>query len=416
MSPGGSPVAPSSRLWNRSFTIWLIGTAQSQLGHALAGIALSFLVLHQTGSAGQMALTLACSLVPNLLMPLAGAWIDRVNLKIPLIGADIVRGLLQLTVGGLALWWGEVPLWLVNAAAFLSGLAGIFAGPATNAALPMLVPEAELPRANGILGGLSQSAYLLGTLGGGLIVSAFSPAAAIMADGFGFLIMASLLLFVQVPGRNALPTGQRPGIWADLRSGLKLMSRSRLLTFIPLLALLINITTGPVMVVTPKLMESLGYGAKGYGVFLALESVGLLVAGAIFGVLGKRIPLRLCALLGFLLLSASLLGMWLLPTYTPLIAFSFGVGLSIGLLNTPIMTLLQQNVPGEYLGRVFSVLSASASLGMPLTLLIVAPFVDHLPLNLWFGLNAAVMLLGAVIWAGVILIEREVPDLKESQV
>ena len=57
--------------------IWLIATVQSQFGTALAGIALSFLVLHQTGSASQMALTLAFSLLPKPLMPLAGALVDR---------------------------------------------------------------------------------------------------------------------------------------------------------------------------------------------------------------------------------------------------------------------------------------------------------------------------------------------------
>ena len=124
----------TSPLWNRSFIIWLVGAAQSQFGTALAGLALSFLVLHQTGSAQQMALTLACTLIPNLLMPFAGVLVDRFPLKWPLIGADLLRGALQLTVGGLALAWGDVPLWVVNVAALLTGLAGTFASPASGAA------------------------------------------------------------------------------------------------------------------------------------------------------------------------------------------------------------------------------------------------------------------------------------------
>lgn len=183
---------PPAHLWNRSFVLWLVASGQSQFGSALAGIALSFLVLHQTGSAGQMALTLACTLAPNLLMPLAGAWVDRVNLRLPLIGADVARGALQLLVGGLALAWGEVPLWVVNGAAVLTGLAGIFAGPAGSAAVPSLVPSAELARANGVLGGVGQGAWLLGTLAGGWIVATFSPPAAIVFDGLTFFVMALL--------------------------------------------------------------------------------------------------------------------------------------------------------------------------------------------------------------------------------
>jgi DHA3 family macrolide efflux protein-like MFS transporter len=169
-------------LWNRSFVVWLIGTAQSQFGSALAGIALSFLVLHQTGSARQMALTLACTLAPNLLMPLAGALIDRLPLKLPLIGADVLRGVLQLVVGGLALAWGDVPLWLINTAAVLTGVAGIFAGPAASAAVPALVPASELSRANGLIAAWV-GAWLLGTLAGGWIVAHFSPPVAIAPTG-----------------------------------------------------------------------------------------------------------------------------------------------------------------------------------------------------------------------------------------
>ncbi|MEF2277057.1 hypothetical protein V3W47_02025 [Deinococcus sp. YIM 134068] len=145
-------------LRNRNFALWLVASGQSQFGSALASVALSFLVLEQTGSAGKMALTLACAVAPNLLMPFAGALVDRVNLKLPLIGADVARGLLQLLVGGLALAWGEVPLWVVNGAAVLMGLAGIFAGPASSAAAPSLVPPADLARANGLIGGVGQGA------------------------------------------------------------------------------------------------------------------------------------------------------------------------------------------------------------------------------------------------------------------
>lgn len=72
-------------LFNRSFVVWLLASAQSQLGSALGSLALSFLVLHQTGQAGQMAVTLACAVGPNLFGPLAGAWVDRLPLKVPLI-------------------------------------------------------------------------------------------------------------------------------------------------------------------------------------------------------------------------------------------------------------------------------------------------------------------------------------------
>ena len=240
----------TTRLWNRSFTLWLLGSAQSRLGAALASIALSFLVLHQTGSAGRMAQTLALSLLPNLLLPLAGTLVDRWPLKLPLIAASLLQGLLQLTVGGLALAWGEVPLWAINVAALLGGLAAAFEGPASGAALPALVPETELTRANGLTSGLNQAMTLLGTLAGGVLVAHWSPAGAIALDGLSFLLFSVLLTGVRLP--HSPPAQGQASLWADFRSGVALMRRSPLLSMIPLLALLLNGSLAPVLVVLPQ--------------------------------------------------------------------------------------------------------------------------------------------------------------------
>ncbi|AZI44283.1 MFS transporter [Deinococcus psychrotolerans] len=396
-------------LWNRSFMIWLLGTAQSQLGSALASIALSFLVLHQTGSAGQMALTLACALAPNILMPLAGALIDRMNLKVPLISADVARGLLQLTVGGLALAWGEVPLWLVNGAAVLTGLAGIFAEPASSAAVPALVSEKELARANGLIGGVNQGAWLLGTLVGGYLVTASSPALAIVLDGVSFLVMGALLLLVQLPKRE-LKTEQPESLLSSVASGLRLMRRSRVLVFLPFIALLLNASLAPVQVLLPKLLLG-GAGAEGYGQYLAAESAGMLAASTLLALIGSRLPLRRTVALGLALLGASLFLLTRFVTPPSLLGVAALMGVAIAATNTPIITLMQQMVPSAFLGRTFSVLGTVSTLGMPLTLLALSPIVDHYPAALFFTVAGSVTLLMTVAWAVVALSERKSPNL-----
>lgn len=403
-----------STLWNRSFVIWLLGTAQSQLGSALAGIALSFLVLHQTGSAGQMALTLACALAPNLLLPLAGAVVDRMNLKVPLIGADVARGLLQLTVGGLALAWGEVPLWLVNGAAVLTGLAGIFAGPASSAAVPALVPEQELTRANGLIGGVSQGAWLLGTLVGGYLVTAFSPALAIVLDGLSFLVMGALLVLVTLPPRER-SSETSESLLDSVISGLQLMRRSRVLLFLPVIALLLNASLAPVQVLLPKLLLG-GAGAAGYGQYLAAESAGMLAASALLAWIGARLPLRRTVTLGLALLGGALFLLLQFAAPPALLGVGALMGVAIASVNTPITTLMQQMVPPAFLGRTFSVLMTVATLGMPVTLLALAPVVDRYPAALFFNVAGGMTLLMALAWTVVALSERRAPDLMpESQ-
>ena len=398
------------KLWNRSFAVWLLASAQSQLGTALAGIALSFLVLHQTHRAGAMAVTLACAVGPNLLGPLAGAWVDRLPLKLPLIAADVLRGLLQLMVGLLALQMGDLPLWMINLTALLGGFAGIFANPAGSAAFPQLVPADQLARANGLVGSVTQGAWLIGTLLGGVLVANLGAPVAILIDGVSFLVMAALLPLVRLRARQA-PTGLRPSVLTDLLSGLRLMRRSRTLTLIPVISMVLNAVLVTVTVVTPKLMERLGAGAAGYGVFLAAEGLGALLGGGVIAWLGPRVPARRATAFGMLATGLLYLIMARFTVYPVLLTCSLLLGFAFTLLNTPLVTLMQSMVPAAYLGRVFSVLGTGSTLGVPVMLLLVSPLLDRYPAGLFFALAGAVQLAGGLLWVLVVRAERVLPDL-----
>jgi MFS transporter, DHA3 family, macrolide efflux protein len=278
-----------------------------------------------------------------------------VGRPVALIAADLLRGALVLAVALIALELGEVPLWVVNGAALLGGLAGIFAGPAGSAAFPQLVPEAELPRANALQASVQQGAGLLGTLLGGWLVARLGPPTALLIDGLSFLVMAALLPLVRLPGRPLL-TGPRASLTADLGAGLRLMGKSKLLSFAPPLSLLLNGALVTVTVVTPRLMEHLGAGAGGYGLFMALEGVGALAGGALLAGLGRRVPPRRATAVGLALCGVLYLVMARFTTYPVLLACSLGLGLSFMVLNAPLFTLVQRLVPAAFRGRVFAVL------------------------------------------------------------
>ncbi|MFT2720370.1 MFS transporter [Deinococcus sp. A31D244] len=386
-------------LWNRSFTVWLIAAAQSQFGSAVAALALSFLVLHQTGSAGQMALTLACTLLPNLLMPLAGALVDRWNLKGPIVASDLIRGGLQFGVGAAALLWGEVPLTVINAVAVLTGLAGLFASPASSAAVPLLVPTPSLARANALIGSVSRGAWLLGTLTGGWIVTHWSAPLAIIVDGLSFLVMAALMSLVTLPDRAAPVTPGRPaGLFGEVRAGLGVMARSRVLMLAPVIALLLNAGLAPVTAALPKLFASNGGNAAGYGTFLVLESVGVMVSGALVALLAGRLASRDLIAAGLGVTAAAYGVMWGWPQPAALLPAAVVLGFGFGLINAPFQTLMHELVPQAFLGRVFSVLGMVSTVGMPVSLLLVAPLLDRAPLPLWFAVAGAAQGLGFLAW------------------
>lgn len=396
-------------LWRPSFILWLLGTAQSQFGGALVSLAFSFLVLQQTGSAGNMAITLACSLLPQVFGPFAGAWIDRLELKVPLIGADLTRGVVQLVLGGLTPEGESAPFWVINGAAVLMGVANVFAVPATQAAVPRLSPEQELPRANGLVVSVSQGAGLLGSLAGGVIVARTSPAAAMLLAGGSFLVMTLLLLFVQFRKADIHQPQQRPALLHEVMEGLRFMHRSPLLTWTPVLALFLNAATVLITVLLPKIMQGLGVGAQGYGTYSALMGGGVVVAGLLVAAVGQRLPLASVTGCGFFLLTAAFGLMALKPEYGWLLTGGALAGVASGCINTPLFTLIQQQVPQALLGRVFSVLVTGATLGMPLSLFGLAPVLDRFPSHMWLGFDAVILLLCSLGW--VALVGRGRPPL-----
>ena len=89
----------SQPLWTRDFIIITIGTAISTLGNAIAGFAISLLVLDHTGSTLLYALFMACYYLPKVVTPLVvGPWLDRTSRKKVIYRLDFLSSFLYLLV------------------------------------------------------------------------------------------------------------------------------------------------------------------------------------------------------------------------------------------------------------------------------------------------------------------------------
>lgn len=81
------------KLWTRDFTIITTGTFVSMLGNAMAGIALSLLVLDYTGSTLMFSIFLVLNNLPKIVMPLvAGPFLDRFSRKKMVVMLDYLSG------------------------------------------------------------------------------------------------------------------------------------------------------------------------------------------------------------------------------------------------------------------------------------------------------------------------------------
>lgn len=392
-----------ARLWNRNFVLWWLGGAQSAFGTALAGIATSFLVLHQTGSAGAMGVNLALALLPALLQPFMGALVDRWPLKPPLVLGNLLRGLLQLGVGLLALR-GPVPLEAIYTASFLTGLIGAFYGPATQGMVARLVPADQLERATGLMQGGTQTMTMLGYVGGGILVATLGRAQAIVLDGVSFLLFAGLLLLVQFPARAPRRAGE--GFWATFKEGLRYTRGSPILIGLPLLALLLNASFAPMEMLLPKRMLALGAGEQGFGLFFGLLLAGGVVGSLTVAALGKKVNAGAASVWGMAGMGLATVGLAVSQTPMQMYVLAAGMGLANALTNMGIGVIFQKRVHPDYFGRVGSLLGTVGMVGMPLTLLALAPVADRIAVQTIFAVSGGLALAASLVWAA--LLRREV--------
>ncbi|MFC5597981.1 MFS transporter [Deinococcus cellulosilyticus] len=387
--------------WNRDFLLFWLGSMQSELATAVAGVAFSFLVLEQTGKASSMGITLALSLLPSIFAPLMGAWIDRLPLKPPLILGNLLRAGLMGVVAYMA-FTDQFSLGVVYLISLINGLVDMFYTPASQSVFPTLVPPEELQRASGYMGMASQGMQLVGLVGGGFLVGVLGSGFAIAWNAVALLVMSLLLLFVALPVRA--PRTEKTHLLQDTRAALQLVKQSAPLRFLMLLTFVAAGVFAPLELMVPKIMLAAGQGSRGYGLFFGTMMGAMLLGSALVatGVL-KASPraMMFWGLLGmvlaFVLLSFS--------SVLPMVYASAGVlGLGIAVAQTAATVLEAQSIPEDFRGRVFSLYAAVAALSMPVVLLLVSAVIDHVPVSVVALACAAGMLLLAVMqksWLGL---------------
>ncbi|MFI1304982.1 MFS transporter [Streptomyces sioyaensis] len=348
---------------------WLwASTAASNAGDGITRTLLPLLVVaHHPDPAAVAGLT-TVNMLPWLLFALpAGVLVDRVDRRRIVLGSNLVRAAALL--GAALVLAGNRPLALLYALAFLLGIAETLADTAAPAMLPRLVDERHLERANGRL--MAAQIVLNETAGppvAGLLVGL--TAAAALATGGVLYALAALLLFGLAPlartRREAAPGGAAPGAAApggarggvlrDIRGGLGFVLGHRTLRLTLAASALYGLVfsaTFSMLVLLSK--GTLGLSAAGYGLLLAVGSLGAVAGSWLAPRAADRLPTVRLARWSLVASGAAYaaLGLGRHPVLAALALAANGVFM-MG-WNIPVMSLRQRLTPEDLQGRVMSV-------------------------------------------------------------
>jgi MFS family permease len=375
MATDGRPAgAGSLRLLgaNRPFRLLWGARAVSYLGDSLGLVALMLHVAETTGQALAVAgLLLAGDFAPALLGPLAGTVADRLDRRRVMIGCELVQGALVVAV---AIWLPPLPLLL--ALVGLRAVAGQVFQPASRAAVPAVVAEGDLERANAAVGVATNGGETLGPLVAAVLLPVLEVRGVLLVDAASFLVSAALLGFLPAlagPGR-----GPRPSFLADAAGGLRYLRGQAVVRAVALGYVAVVACTGIDDVALVFLATgTFGAGGAAVGLLLAAVGIGLLAGYAVLARTGGRLPMAGLLLAGFAVSSAGNLLTGLAWAVAAAFAVQAVRGLGIAAMDVAATTLVQRTVPADLQGRVFGSLYGGIGVAAALAYLLGGLLLDR---------------------------------------
>ena len=362
---------PSKQRWpaGRPFRVVWAGEVGSVLGDYAYQVAFAWLVLSVSHSAATLAEVMVCNVACGGVLVLAGGavtdrWSPRLVMICSHLGKGIVVGLLCLLAADNA-----VPVWSFFAVAAAFGIADAFFWPASGSILPSLVSTEELPRANAIVAAGEQTAVFIGPVLGGLLVSAFSPAAAFALDAVTFFIAA----WTVTRAPRTVSRAAEPGQWSiralfsSVRGGLSYTrGQPQMRVILVVIAASTLAYSGLFAVALPAFAHGAGRGAGALGLLVACWGAGQLAGSVSASVTGLParwglliVGLSACEGLSFLAIG------WtssLVVACALLAVLGFGVAYSS---DVAIPTWIQASTTPEMLGRVNSIVNLPRILLQP---------------------------------------------------
>jgi len=344
---------PYWQLWSAS--------SLSNLADGLVKIALPLVAVTLTDSPGLIAgITLAVTL-PWLLFALpAGALADRVDRRIAMVIANVVRaaGVAVLAVAlVLGLESSPAAIWALYAVALLLGTAETIYDTCAQSILPQVVARDQLPRANGrlIAAELTANEFVGPPLGGLLVAAgvaaAFATPAALWAAAVGTLLL--------LRGSFAVPrTEERTTIRSDVAEGLRYLWRHRLLRTLAGMTGLFNFASNATFAVFVLYAigpdSAMGLTEVTFGLLFATIAAGNLIGALLADPIIRRLGRSRSLFLG-ILGGVGTVGIAAVTTIPLVIATAFLIGgLTNALWNVVAVSLRQRITPDRILGRINS--------------------------------------------------------------
>jgi len=398
--------------------LWLAGLI-SIAGDIALFIALPLYVYRLTDSTVATAGVLVATFAPRVLLgSIAGVFVDHWDRKRVMLVADLIRAPLLLPIV-----FAPDHLVVLYTIAAVQGTIGLFFSPAEGALLPRLVGKEHLVQANALNALNDNIGLLIGPVIGATLYAAAGIGGVVLINAATYLASGFLIAFIETDARPERSDPDRSGsavrrVKSDLGQGLSMIGRNRALRVLVVAALLSGVAEGvfATLGLSPLVLDVLGGTPAQVGWIAGAQALGGFAAGLIVIRIGARLSKRW-------LLGGGMAGVGLcdfssfnvfrfVPPGTPAVGAVMGI---MGVAGFPVVagsvgrqSLVQEEAPDAYRGRVFGALGSVSGLAMVIGFAAGGVLGDAIGLVPVLSVSALLRVLGGII--ALVFLPREAPD------
>ncbi len=363
------------KLFQRDFTMVVIGQIISLFGNAILRFALPLYLLRETASSSLFGAVTACSFIPVVVFSLFGGVIaDRKNKRNIMVVLDFTTAaiilLFCLVLGRVSL----VPL-MIAVLMLLYGISGIYQ-PAVQASIPLITERELLLQGNAVINMVSTLAGLLGPVIGGVLFGASGIMPILFISAGCFVFSAVMELFIHIP---FVKSTDRKSIFrsagSDLAESIRFVIDEKPV-FRSVLGILVlfNLVFSAAMLVGIPVMvvQVLGMSDTVLGITQGAMGLGGLAGGIIAGAAAEKMRLKngwvilvLCSLAAFFMGLSLLEAVPAGVSYIVITAASFGAMCASTMFSVSLLTAVQRQTPPQLLGKIMAVSIAVSSSSQP---------------------------------------------------
>ena len=360
-------------LWSyKGYRFFWFSNSIFVLGASAFPIALAVAVLDAGGTATSLGLILGARILSGVVFaPFAGVWADRLPRRNVMIGSDLFRS--ALVVSMVFVSTPTMPHFLLGLAVFLMGVGDAFGAAAAGAIVPSLVPDEKLPAANVARNIVTKGASIVGPGIGGASVLLIGARLTFVFTAVAFALGTYFLSKIQ-EDINGKEREQEP-FMVELREGLRTV---RDIPWIGAMILMVSVQLMVVLAAETVLLPVISRREFDSNAPFAMAAVAFSVGSIISALICVKVKVKHEGYVSifvwmFIIIAPLALAFPVSPTFL-VIAYLLA-GFSVGPWEAWWSSAVQREVPQHLQGRVFSIDHMGSAGLMPIGMALIGPAV-----------------------------------------